>query len=131
MSRMVKTSLDSKGRLLVPLEFRNILRFGSKADVFVQLDEDNERMLVSPATGGKDSLIIIELSDAPGSLAKAAQTLFECGADLITTESRAVEKGKRAVWRVVANTRQVHDLARLKRMLLGKAGARSVKISKI
>ena len=130
MSRMVKASLDSKGRIVVPLEFRNILRLGIGADVFVQLDEDNERITVSPATG-RNAILTIELSDAPGSLAKAAKILFENGVDLITTESRATARGKTAEWRVVGNVLNVKDMGALKQKLLDAGGAKSVKISKI
>jgi bifunctional DNA-binding transcriptional regulator/antitoxin component of YhaV-PrlF toxin-antitoxin module len=127
---MLKTALDDKGRLVVPLEFRRILRMGDHADVFVQLDEENERLVISPATGKRMSLLLIELSDQPGSLAKAAKVLFEHGADLISTESRALQLGKTALWRVVADTGRIHDFRPLKSALL-LAGARSVKISQI
>ena len=130
MARLLKTALDAKGRFVVPLEFRRILRLGKGADVFVSLDEEMERIVVSPALEKKTSLILIEFSDEPGSLAKAAKVLFENGVDLISTESRSLDRGKTALWRVVANTVRVKDQKALRQALFS-SGARSVRISQI
>ncbi len=130
MSRIESARLDSKGRVVVPQAFREMLGLHAHGRVFVSLDEENNRILLFPASEKGLCVIEIGLSDAPGSLAKAASTLANAGVDLVSSESRSTSRGALAIWRVVCNASSVKDFAGLKNALL-RAGAKTAKLSKL
>ncbi len=120
MAKLERTKLDEKGRLLVPQAFREMLRLKEGEEVQLLLDEQNERIIVSPSLEKGRLLVEIGLSDDPGSLAKAADVLADFGVDLISTESRSMLRGKQAEWHVLCNASSVKDLQALKKALQAK-----------
>jgi len=129
MGRMEKSRLDSRSRLVVPQAFREMLGLKQGDEVFITLDEENERLIVRPRTEKQVLVIEIEMGDEPGALARLAKTLFGAGVDLVSSESRSTSRGKAAVWRVVCDASSVKDRAGLARKLKD-AGAKAVKIGR-
>ncbi|MFQ5406271.1 MAG: AbrB/MazE/SpoVT family DNA-binding domain-containing protein [Candidatus Micrarchaeia archaeon] len=130
MPRFEVVKLDSKGRVVVPQAFREMLGLKSDDKVFISLDEQNNRVIISPVN--EKGLIVLEiaLSDDPGSLAKAAGVLAKHGADLVSSHSRSTSRGKCAVWTLLCNASSVKDFPRLKKALKAK-GAKEVKMRRL
>jgi len=130
MAKLELVKIDSKGRVVLPQAFRESLRLRENDKAFLALDEENERIIVSPGGERNLTLMEIEMGDAPGTLARLAGVLAKEGVDLVSTESHSLDRSRNAVWRVLANTASVKDSAELARRLKN-AGAVSVKTHKI
>ncbi|MFH1199524.1 MAG: hypothetical protein V1708_00495 [Candidatus Micrarchaeota archaeon] len=129
MASFERVRLDSKGRLLVPQVFRESLRLKEGAEVSLVLDEKSGHIILASSDEKGLMFITIEFSDAPGALANAAEVLARNQVDLISTESRSIQRGKKAEWRILCNVSAVKDLNGLKKELL-RASASSVKFTK-
>jgi AbrB family looped-hinge helix DNA binding protein len=102
-SEVVK--LDSKGRVVVPMAFRQALGMKEGSGVLLTIDPDRHALTVLPFASAGDKLysVFVELSDAPGSLSRALNILAKSGVDLIQSESVSSVRGKRAQWRAVVD----------------------------
>lgn len=96
------SKIDSKGRIVIPNSFREALGIKKGEKIIAELDKENERIVLFPLER-KVKKMQINLSDKPGSLAKAAEILRKNKVDLVYTESRSTKRGKEAVWTVVAD----------------------------
>ena len=97
--------LDTRGRLVIPNEFRESLDLKEGDNVLVSLDSKTNTISISPIYGKNNNLIKmeIEFGDTPGCLAKIASKLAELNVDLIMTESKSFERGTKARWDIVAD----------------------------
>lgn len=127
--KIERTTLDSKGRALIPKSFREILSLRENDPVFVSLDERNHAIVLSQYAEKDVYQITIEMEDKPGTLAKLAKTLYDKKIDLIATESHSTLRTKGASWRVLCSVKKL-NFADLKKKLVG-AGAVFVEIKKI
>jgi len=103
MNSIIK--LDTRGRLVIPNEFRENLDLKEGDNVLVSLNSENNAITISPIYGDNKNLIKmeIEFGDSPGCLAKIATKLAELKVDLIMTESKSYQRGKKARWDIVAD----------------------------
>jgi len=88
--------LDSKGRILIPNSFRDILGIKSGEHIVLELDPENNRLILIPIEKEKFKLELI-LDDKSGALAAAASIISKNQVDLVHTESRSSKRGKEAV----------------------------------
>jgi len=97
--------LDTRGRLVIPNEFREILDLKEGDNVLVSLDSKTNTISINPIYGESKNLIKLELTfgDKPGCLAKIATKLAELKIDLIMTESKSFERGTKARWNIIAD----------------------------
>jgi len=116
------SSLDKKGRVLIPLPLREAVGMGSGEKVLISVDSASKTLLVQPAHEKKLLSLQIELADRPGALAKAALTLYDLGVDLVSTHSRSSRRGEAAHWQVECNPKGV-SASEIKGAL-SKAGAK-------
>ena len=102
MNSIIK--LDTRGRLVIPNEFRETLDLKEGDNVLLSLDPKNNTISISPIYGEKDYLIKMEIrfGDKPGSLAKIADLLAKLKVDLLMTESKSFERGAKARWDIIA-----------------------------
>ena len=119
MALLENVRIDSRGRIVLPQHFRELLGLKPDDSAYVALDEQNKRIMVSPANEPDLVYLEILISDAPGSLAKAAAAMGKAGLDLVSTESHSTVRGREAVWRVTGKSARPIDS--LKKALL-KAG---------
>jgi AbrB family looped-hinge helix DNA binding protein len=103
MNSIIK--LDTRGRLVIPNEFRETLDLKEGDNVLVSLDAKTNTISISPIYGEDSYLIKLEVKfgDKPGSLAKIATLLANLKIDLILTESKSFERGTKARWDVIAD----------------------------
>ena len=97
--------LDTRGRLVIPGEFRENLNLQEGDNVLISLDSKTNNIIISPIYSDTKNLIKMELTfgDKPGSLAKIATKLSELKIDLIMTESKSFERGTKARWNIIAD----------------------------
>jgi len=97
--------LDTRGRLVIPNEFRESLDLKEGDNVLISLNSKSNTITISPIYGEENNLIKmeIEFGDTPGGLAKIAGKLAELNVDLIMTESKSFERGTKARWDIVAD----------------------------
>jgi len=103
MNSIIK--LDTRGRLVIPNEFRETLDLKEGDNVLISLDPKTNTISISPIYGEENDLVKmeIEFGDSPGCLAKIATKLAELKIDLIMTESKSFERGTKARWDIIAD----------------------------
>ena len=97
--------LDTRGRLVIPNEFRESLDLKEGDNVLVSLDSKTNTVTISPIYGKKNELARISISfgDKPGSLANIASLLAKLKIDLVMTESKSFQRGTKARWDIIAD----------------------------
>lgn len=126
--------LDTRGRLVIPNEFRETLNLKEGDEVLLSLDTKTNSLVISPIYGKSGNLakIEIEFDDKPGSLAKLAETLAKINIDLVMTESKSFQRGKKARWYIIADmTKCPYGSNEIKKTLLQNHSVESVSITKI
>ncbi len=122
MGGKATSSLDKKGRVLIPQSMRDALNLKSGEKVIVSADSKNHAILIEPAHEKRLLRLEIALSDSPGSLASAAAALAKLGVDLVSTQSHSSRRGESAVWVVQCNPGS--NTSSEIRASLAKSGAR-------
>jgi AbrB family looped-hinge helix DNA binding protein len=126
--------LDTRGRLVIPNEFRENLDLKEGDEVLMSLDTKTNTLVISPIYGKTDNLVKIEIEfdDRPGSLAKLAETLAKINIDLVMTESKSFQRGAKARWYIIADTTKCpYGISEIKKTLLQNHTVESVSITKI
>lgn len=122
MSSSALSSLDEKGRVLIPLSLREQVGLASGEKVLISVNSTSKALSIEPAHEKRLLSLRIELADKPGALAKAALALYDLGIDLVSTHSRSSKRGEAAQWQVECNPKGVSasDI----KAALAKAGAK-------
>ncbi len=126
--------LDVRGRLVIPNEFRENLDLKEGDEVLLSLDSKTNTLTISPIYGKKSKLVKldIEFGDAPGSLAKLAETIAKINIDLIMTESKSYQRGRKARWSIIGDISKCpYGIDEIKKTLLHNHTVESVRIEKI
>jgi bifunctional DNA-binding transcriptional regulator/antitoxin component of YhaV-PrlF toxin-antitoxin module len=88
--------IDEKGRLLIPSGIRKSLGLDASMEVVISLE--GKVATLSPVFDKKVYEMRVIMGDAPGSLAKIAELLSREDFDIIISESRSLEREKKAEW---------------------------------
>jgi len=97
------SSVDEKGRVLIPQSLRDAANLKAGEKVVLEFDGKRKAVVIEPAYEKKLLKLEILLADSPGSLASAAAVLAKLGVDLISTQSHSSQRGTAAVWEVECN----------------------------
>ena len=97
--------LDTRGRLVIPNEFREPLNLKEGDEVLLSLDQKTDTIMISPIYGKPKDIVKmeIEFGDSPGCLARIAQKIADMKIDLVMTESKSSQRGKTARWNIIAD----------------------------
>lgn len=117
------SSVDEKGRVLIPQSMRDALNLKPGEKVVLEL-EDNSAVRVEPAREKKLLKLKILLADSPGALAQAAVALAKLGVDLVSTNSHSSRRGEAATWEVECNPGKA-TVAQIRRAL-SDVGAKTI-----
>ena len=126
--------LDTRGRLVLPNEFRESLNIKEGDEVLVSLDQKTDTITINPVYGKPTDLVKIEIEfgDIPGCLAKIAKKIADMKIDLIMTESKSSQRGKKARWNIIADISKCSSSDNeIKQLLLQSGYVESVSINKI
>ena len=126
--------LDTRGRLVIPNEFRETLNLKEGDEVLMSLDTKTDTLMISPIYGEPTDLVRmeIEFGDTPGCLAKIAQKIASMKIDLVMTESKSFERGTKARWDIVADkSKSNFTIKQLKEELLKTKFVEQASITKI
>jgi AbrB family looped-hinge helix DNA binding protein len=132
MNSIIK--LDTRGRLVIPNEFRETLNLKEGDEVLISLDQNTDTLTISPIYGKRINLVKIELEfgDTPGCLAKIANKIADIKIDLIMTESKSSQRGKQARWDIIADISKCdYSINEIKQILLQSGFVESMSINKI
>ncbi|MDH7506417.1 MAG: AbrB/MazE/SpoVT family DNA-binding domain-containing protein [Candidatus Thermoplasmatota archaeon] len=132
MNSIIK--LDTRGRLVIPNEFREALNLKEGDEVLISLDRNTDTLTISPIYGKRINLVKIELEfgDTPGCLAKIANKIAEMKIDLIMTESKSSQRGKKARWDIIADISKCpYSINEIKQKLMQSGFVESVNANKI
>ena len=132
MNSIIK--LDTRGRLVIPNEFRETLNLKEGDEVLISLDSKTDTLVISPIYGKTTDLVKIEIEfgDTPGCLAKIAKKLAEMKIDLLMTESKSSQRGKKARWDIIADISKCsYSINEIKQSLLQSGFVESMSINKI
>lgn len=126
--------LDTRGRLVLPNEFREKLNLKEGDEILISLDSKTDTLIISPIYGKPSDLVKIEIEfgDTPGCLAKIAKKIADIKIDLIMTESKSSQRGKRARWDIIADISKCsYSVNEIKQLLLQSGFVESLSIMKI
>lgn len=126
--------LDTRGRLVIPNEFRETLDLKEGDEVLMSLDSKTDTLTISPIYGEPKNLVKmeIEFGDTPGCLAKIAQKIADLKIDLVMTESKSSQRGKRARWYIIADiSKSSQSVKEIEQLLLQSGFVESMSITKI
>ena len=132
MNSIIK--LDTRGRLVIPNEFRESLNLKEGDEVLISLDAKTDTLTISPIYGEIKDLVKmeIEFGDTPGCLAKIAEKIAEMKIDLVLTESKSSQRGKRARWDIIADVSKCpYSVNQIKQLLLQSGFVESASITQI
>lgn len=132
MNSIIK--LDTRGRLVIPNEFRETLDLKEGDEVILSLDTKTNTITINPTYGKPNDLIKmeIEFGDTPGCLAKIAKKIADMKIDLIMTESKSSQRGKKARWDIIADISKCKiQINQIKQLLLQSGFVESMSITKI
>ena len=126
--------LDTRGRLVLPNEFRETLNLKEGDEVLISLDSKTDTLTISPIYGKPTDLVKmeIEFGDTPGCLAKIAKKIADMKVDLVITESKSSQRGKKARWDIIADiSKCTSSISEIKQKLLQSGFVESMSIEKI
>ena len=132
MSAIVR--LDTRGRIVIPNEFRERINLEQGDEVLITLDSETDTITITPTYGKSTDLvkINIEFGDKPGCLAKIANKVADLKIDMVLTESRSSQRGKKARWNIVADiSKSSLSINDIKRKMLQSGFIESINIEKI
>ena len=126
--------LDTRGRLVIPNEFRESLDLKEGDNILLSLDSKTNTITISPIYGKTKDLvqIQIEFGDTPGCLAKIAKKIADLKIDLVMTESKSSQRGKKARWEIIADISQTNfSINEIKQKILQTGFVESMSINLI
>ncbi|MEM3733025.1 MAG: AbrB family transcriptional regulator [Candidatus Bathyarchaeia archaeon] len=97
--------LDSKGRILIPSSVRIGLGLSKGMYLMIYADLNEKEIRLTPFADPKAKLVNFKITilDTPGALAKVALILAKYGVDLLSSESRTLQRGKIAEWNAIGD----------------------------
>lgn len=127
MSEIVR--IDSRGRVTMPSSIRDALKFSEGMYVMLIANLDNKEVRIVPFADPEAKLVEFRITfkDVLGALARAAAVLAENGVDLLSSESRTLQRGESAEWFAIADVSRCKcKLEELKQKILKEGAVKMV-----
>lgn len=123
-SKIIK--MDSKGRILIPSQIRDLLNVDVGNEIVLIPDNENAQLKILPLIEGKTARLKILLSDTPGSLANVAKTLADSNINILTSESKSINKSNIAEWDVIVEV--TDSLNNIEEILLNSGHIKNIEV---
>lgn len=122
-------NIDSRGRIVIPNIVRRALGIEDANQVMMIADSDKKEIKIHPVawSGEKETLKLkIYMNDVAGALAKIANTFGDLKISLIYGEATVIEKGRSAIWTVIAPVPDKYTVKEIIEILIKKGNAKKV-----
>ena len=126
--------LHTRGRLVIPNKFREVLALKEGDEVILSLDRKTDTLKISPIYGTPTDLVRMELEfgDTPGCLVKIANKIADKKIDLVMTESKSSQRGKKARRDIIADiSKPSNSINQIKQLFLQSGLVDSMSITQI
>lgn len=100
--------VDSKGRILIPVQFRSIMGVEEGTEMIIVPDDENKNFRILPISKKTTAEMKMLLSDMPGSLASVADALSANSFSILVSESKRVGNGL-AEWKMIVELADSND----------------------
>ena len=125
------TKIDSKGRILIPIHIRKILKADDGTEVVIIPDNEKRQARLLPLAKEKTAEFKLLMSDIPGALAQIANVFVDYNVDIIMSQSRTIIKGKLAEWDIIADISECNgNTNELRKSLMASKLIKSVELVK-
>ena len=125
-SNIVK--VDSKGRILIPVQFRENMGVGEGTEMIIVPDQNENHFKILPISKDCTAELRLMLGNMPASLASVADALAANSFDILVSESRSMGNGL-TEWRIVVDTADKSSgVDALKDVVTGISGVKSLDI---
>jgi AbrB family looped-hinge helix DNA binding protein len=124
-------NIDKRGRIVIPNIYRKSLGIEEATQIMMIADSDRKEIRIYPVawSGERETVKLkIYMEDVAGSLAKVAKIIGELKISLIYGEAIVIERGKSAIWTVIAPLPEGINTNELVDTLLKKGNALKVEI---
>lgn len=124
-------NIDSRGRIVIPNTFRKALGIEEATQIMMIADSEKKEIRIYPVawSGERETIKLkIYIDDVAGSLAKAAKIIGELNISLIYGEAIVIEKGKLAIWTVIAPLPEDIKTEQIIETLIQKGNAQKVEV---
>lgn len=102
MESLVK--LDSKGRILIPINFRKKLGINSDTELVLMHGERNKEVRIMPLSDQATAKCTVLMSNGPGSLTNVMEVLDVLNVGVLMSESRNLLGNGTSEWTFVLDT---------------------------
>jgi len=124
------TKVDSKGRILIPVNYRNQMGVEEGTEMIIVPDEENKHIKILPISKDSTAEVRLQLDGALGGLAAVADALSANCFNIIMSESRNIGKGL-AEWRILVDLSGRDDgTDALRDIISGLDGVRSLQVNR-
>ncbi len=124
-------NIDTRGRIVIPNIFRKSLGIEDATQIMIIADSEKKEIRIYPVgwSGEKDTVKFkIYMNDVAGSLALIAKTIGELNISLIYGEAIVIEKGKLAIWNVIAPIPEGLNIDNIIETLIQRGNAQKIEI---
>jgi len=124
-------TIDNRGRIVIPMMVRRSLGLKDNSQLMLVADSELKEIKITPIGiegEGEFFKYRITMKDEAGALAKIATTFGNYGISLVHGESVILEKGKTALWSVIAEKPEKYSFDEITEILKSEGNALDVKI---
>lgn len=120
--------VDSKGRILIPVQFRDNLGVSAGTEMIIVPDDENNYFKILPIAKEGTAEMRLMLADVPGSLASVADALAANSCNILVSESRRMGEGLME-WKIIVDVPQRDTgLATLQDVITNINGVKSMDV---
>ena len=94
--------VDSKGRILIPVQFRDDMGVEEGTEMIILPGDQNNHLKILPIAKDCTAELRMVLSDMPGSLASVADALSAHSYNILVSESKRMDE-KLTEWRIIVD----------------------------
>ncbi len=120
--------VDSKGRILIPVNFRSQMGVEEGTEMIIVPDEENHHFKILPIPKDKTAEVRFQLSDYPGNLASISDVLSANDFRIFMSESKRMDE-ELMEWKIIVDlTGHSKGVDVLRALISGIEGVKSMEV---